>query len=451
MGSEPFADQGRLATDDARETALDCLAAGIEAALPETLVDDRVAVQDGTLSVTGLEGRLTEELTSVEDVVLVGGGNAAGGLAAALAAELGDWLSHGVVVTDEPSVDPDRVEVRSGTHPMPSATGVEHTQRVLAAADAAGADDLVIAVITGGASALLAAPADPLTVDDLRATTAELLACGASIDEINAVRKHCSAIKGGQLARTAAPARVCTLAISDVVGDDPSVIGSGPTVPDPSSYTDAQAVCERYDLTLPDAVEAHLAAGSAGGRPETPSAADPCFARVETHLLGSNWTALAAAREVARSRGYEPLVLSSRIRGEAREAAVSHVAIAEEIRATGTPVEPPAVVLSGGETTVTLGEEPGAGGPNQEFVTSAGLELDEDGIVVASVDTDGIDATDAAGAMVDTATVPVDDGRQALDANDVTPCLEASDALIRTEPTGTNVNDLRVVIVPADS
>lgn len=452
-----YRDRDTLAPTTAHDVALECLAAGIEAAQPAARVADSITVRDTTLTAESVDGTTTEyDLTSYDDIVLLGGGNAAGHLAAALedVAELGERLAGGVVVTDDPA-DTTAVDVLSGEHPIPSVDGVEHTRRVLERAAAAGEDDLVLATLTGGGSALLAAPAAPLSLPDLQAVTEQLLACGASIDEINAVRKHCSAIKGGQLARVAAPATVVTLALSDVVGDDPSVIASGPTVPDPSTYADALEVCERYDLDVPQSVREHLEAGAAGERAETPTADDPVFERTDTHVVGNGRTALEAAAETAAERGYEPLVLAAGVRGEAREAALTHAAIAAECRESGSPVSPPAVLLSGGETTVTLGDEHGRGGPNQEFVLSAALELEDRGadagIVVASVDTDGIDgATDAAGAIADATTVPARVGREALERNDALPVLNEADALVGTGPTGTNVDDLRAVVVEPD-
>ncbi|GAB3676437.1 glycerate kinase type-2 family protein [Halopiger thermotolerans] len=447
-----FENHDALAQTDAREVALECLRAGIEAAHPAVRVDETIAVHGGTLAVTAVDGTTAEyDLEEYEDVFLIGGGNAAGHFATALEGELGGRLTDGAVVTDDPS-ETDAVDVLAGDHPIPSERGVEHAERVLEIAERADENDLVIATLTGGGSALLAAPAEPLSLSDLQAVTEELLACGATIDEINAVRKHCSAIKGGQLARAAAPATVATLVLSDVVGDDLSVIASGPTVPDPSTYDDALGVLERYALDVPAAVRDHLETGARGERPETPTAGDPAFERTSAHVLGSGRTALEAARKAAAERGYEPLVLAAGVRGEAREAALTHVAIAEECRETGGPASPPAVLLSGGETTVTLGEDHGRGGPNQEFVLSGALGLEADGVVVASVDTDGIDgATDAAGAIADATTVPEADGRDALERNDALPTLDDADALLRTGPTGTNVNDLRVIVVdPAE-
>lgn len=284
-------------------------------------------------------------------------------------------------------------------------------------------------------------------------------------------------MKGGQLARAAAPATTVTLAVSDVIGDPLDTIASGPTVPDPSTYADALAVLDRYDLDAPATVRERLRAGAAGELPETPIADDPAFDRSAAFVVGNGRTALDAAASAAADRGYEPLVLSASVRGEAREAGTTHVAIAEECAARGSPIEPPAVLLSSGETIVTLGDaaDPGTGGPNAEFAASAGLALaegplgDGDGgggggddghgdgnggghsdprVVVASVDTDGLDGpTDAAGAIADATTLDPDAARDALDRHDAYPLLDDADALLRTGPTGTNVNDLRAIVV----
>jgi len=442
------ANRESVAPTATHDVALDCLIAGIEAGHPVNRVRETIAVEANKLQIEGADGSTGEyDLDWYDEIVLVGGGNASGHFAAAIEDELGEWLTGGAVVTDDP-VETTTVDVLPGAHPVPSQAGVESTRHVLDIVDEAGDDDLVLAAITGGGSALLGAPAGSLTLSDLRAVTEELLACGASIDEINAVRKHCSAIKGGQLARAGAPATVVTVVLSDVVGDDLSVIASGPTVPDPSTYVDALAVIDRYDLDIPESVRAHLQAGADGDRAETPTAAESLFDRTRAYVLGSGRTALDAARETARERGYTAEILASGVRGEASESARTHVAIAAECQERGSPIAPPAVVLSGGETTVTLGDDHGAGGPNQEFALSAALDLERDGIVVASVDTDGIDGvTDAAGAIVDGSTVPEEAGRRALDRNDALPVLDDANAVISTGPTGTNVNDLRVMVV----
>jgi glycerate 2-kinase len=431
-----------ISRSPAHDLALDCAAAGIAAAHPRRVVHESVTLDGDSLRV----GDATYDLAGRE-VVVLGGGKAAGELAAALEDVVGDRLRGGAVVTDEP-VETDRVDVLPGDHPVPSETGVESTRELLAAADAAGRDVLVLAMVAGGGSALLAAPAG-VSLADLRATTEALLESGAPIADVNAVRKHLSAVKGGRLARRAAPAEVVSLVVSDVVGNDLDVIASGPTVPDSSTFADATDALGRHGVAVPDAVAERLAAGAAGDHEETPGPTDPAVADANVHVLADGFTALAAARDVAPARGFETVVLSSRIRGEAREAALTQAAVAEECHASGNPVEPPAVVLSGGETTVTVRGN-GEGGPNQEFALRAAVEFaDETAAVLAALDTDGRDgATDAAGALVDADTV--EDASAALDAladNDASRYLDDRDALVETGPTGTNVNDLRVLVV----
>lgn len=433
-----------LAKSPAHRVALDCVEAGIRAAHPERTVEAAVGVEGSTLHV----GDEAFDLDQYDEVRVVGAGNAAGQVALALERVLGDRIDGGAVVTDDPA-ETDRIDVLPGDHPLPTQRGVESTRTVQQAAEDAGADALLLAVVAGGGSALLAAPATGIELDDLRATTDALLASGATIDEINAVRKHLSAVKGGLLARRAAPATTVGLVLSDVVGDDLSVIASGPLTPDPSTYGDALTVVDQYGLDLPDAVTDHLRRGDAGDLPETPDEGDAAFDRTTTHVIASGFTALSAAAEVATERGYDATVLSSRVRGEAREAAKTHVAIGEEVLVTGNPVEPPAVLLSGGETTVTVRGD-GEGGPNSEFALSSALELRDEGIVVASVDTDGIDgATGVAGAIVDRGTVAGrrDEAAKALANNDACAPLEEAETLIETGKTGTNVNDLRVLVV----
>lgn len=444
-----ISNRASLSRTDGHELALDCLAAGIEAAHPESIVENTVSVRDGTVHIDGVSDDESAEydLQQYENVYVVGGGNAAGHLALALEESLEPWITAGAVVTDDPA-GTSVIEELQGDHPIPSERGVRSARRVLELAEEADEDDLVVTCITGGGSALLPAPAEPLTLTDLQTVTEALLECGASIDEINAVRKHCSSIKGGQLARAGAPATIVSVVISDVVGDDLGVIASGPTAPDPTTFADALDILDRYNLSVPDAVTAYLEAGDRGERLETVSPSDPLLDSVHTHVIGNGRTAINAVRDVAATRGYEPLVLSSRVRGEASEAALAHVAIAEESSETGAPVEPPAVLISGGETTVTLTDEHGHGGPNQEFVLSGAIETDSDGIVIASVDTDGIDGgTDAAGAVAAPSDVPHDEGRTALANNNAFSLLKAADSIVYTGPTGTNVNDLRVLVV----
>nr|WP_123537077.1 DUF4147 domain-containing protein [Halosimplex salinum] len=436
--------RAELARTGAHEVVLDCLEAGIAVARPERVLTDALALSGDQLRIAGD----VYDLEAFDQIVVLGGGKAAGQVAAALESLLGDAVDGGCVVTDDP-VETERVDVVEGAHPVPDEAGAKGAREVRARAESADDRTLVFAVVTGGGSALLPAPADDLSLRDLCETTDALLEAGADIGEINAVRKHCSAIKGGRLAAAAAPATVVTLAFSDVVGDDLGVIASGPTAPDPTTYADALAVLDRYDLDVPAAVRSSLESGAAGDREETPdSEAD--FEHVRYHVLADAWTALDAARAVAEEAGYQTVVLSSRVRGEAREQGLAHAAVAEEIAATGNPTEPPAVVLSGGETTVTVRGD-GSGGPNQEFALRAALELPA-GAVLGAVDTDGRDGgTDAAGALVDGETIgdsaDASAARDALADNDAEPFLAGRDALVRTGRTGTNVNDLRALLV----
>ncbi len=435
-------DRAVLADTPARETALACVDAGIDAARPARVVADEVAVDGETLRVADA----TYDLAGYERIVVLGGGNAAAHVASALVDVLGDRLDGGVVVTDDPVDVPD-VDVLPSDHPVPSERGVASTADLLDATRGYDAETLVLAVITGGGSAVLPAPADGLSLAALQATTEALLRSGAPIHAVNAVRKHCSALKGGRLARALAPATVATLVFSDVVGNDLDVIASGPTVPDTSTYDDALAVLDDYAVDVPAPVRDHLERGARGDLPETPSEGDPAFEAVDTHVLADGSTALAAASHAARERGYEPLILSSCIEGEAREAGGVHAAIGAEAATSGDPVDPPAVVLSGGELTVTVDGD-GDGGPNQECALAAAHRL-PDGAAFACVDTDGIDgASEHAGALVDSETVgdPAD-ARAALRDNDAGGFLAGRNALLRTGPTGTNVNDLRVLVV----
>ena len=433
----------RVGGTEGRELALDCIEAGIDAADPATVVPAHLSVDGDQLTVVDE----TYDLGEYERVVVVGGGNAAATVASALERVLGNRLSDGVVVTDNPT-DTETVSVLPSDHPVPTQQGVESTRELLAAAEDASETDLVLAVVTGGGSALLPAPADGVSLADLQQVTESLLASGATIHEMNAVRKHLSDVKGGRLAATFAPATVVGLLLSDVVGNDLDVIASGPITPDESTFGDALDVIGQYDVDVPDAVRARLRAGADGERSETPTADDPTFESVTVHVIADGHTALDGAASVARDRGYEPLVLSSRVRGEAREAAKTLTAIAEECAATGSPMDPPAVLLSGGETTVTIRGN-GRGGPNQEFALSAAVELSVPGVTVASVDTDGIDgASDAAGGLVTSETdIPTAEGRDALADNDAGSLLERYDGVVLTGATNTNVNDLRVIVV----
>jgi hydroxypyruvate reductase len=352
----------------------------------------------------------------------------------------------------------DRIEVVEASHPVPDAAGQRAASRILEMARALGPDDQLVFLASGGGSALLALPARGLTLDDKQAVTRALLRSGATIGEINTVRKHLSAIKGGRLAAAAAPASVVTLAISDVPGDDPAVIASGPTVPDPTSFADARAVLAKYRIDEPRSVIAHLAAAA----DETPKPGDAIFANARYTLIASPQQALAAAADAALGQGVVPIVLSDRIEGEARDIGLMHAAIALQLhagrfRVGADPVALPAVLLSGGETTVTVRGH-GRGGRNSEFLLSLCAALANDrggapGISAIACDTDGIDGTeDNAGAIL----LPDSIARAAAAGTSVKAALAENDAygffralgdLIVTGPTLTNVNDFRAILV----
>ncbi|TAN60851.1 MAG: glycerate kinase [Magnetospirillum sp.] len=342
-----------------------------------------------------------------------------------------------------------RIEVVEAAHPVPDAAGVAAAGRILEMVGGLGRDDLVLCLISGGGSALLVAPAPGITLEDKRAVTSALLRSGATIGEMNCVRKHLSAIKGGRLAAAAAPARLVTLAISDVPGDDPSVIASGPTIADPTTFAEAQAVLTRHGVTPPDAV-ARLLAAAAG---ETPKPGDAAFARTTFQVIATPQMALESAAVAALSGGYLPLLLGDAIEGEAREMARVMAGIARSIRTHQHPVPAPAVILSGGEATVTL-KGRGRGGPNAEFALALALALKgERGIHAIACDTDGIDGSeDNAGAIIgpDTlaraAALGLDPAARLAD-NDSHGLFAALGDLVVSGPTLTNVNDFRAIVV----
>lgn len=422
-----------------KTTALDCLEAAVAAANPERAVRDRLAVETDTDRLR--LGDDAVDLSRFDRIVVAGGGKASVAVARGLESVVGERLDAGAVVTDDQPDDPGltHTEVAVGDHPIPSERSVAGTARVQSLLDGATDRTLVLAPVTGGASALLCDPIDGISLDALRATNTALLESGAAIDEINAVRTRLSAVKGGGLARLAEPATVVSLLVSDVVGDDPATIASGPFVPDPATDADARTVLSRYDLDVPAAVRERLAG-------DTHDQGTDEFDHVRTVMLVTNRTAIDAASETAHSNGYQPLVLSTSMRGEAREIALAHVACAEECRTSGDPIEPPAALLSGGEATVTVTGD-GTGGPNTEFALAGAIELPE-GVALLSADTDGRDGgTDAAGAVVDGATVEDPEAaRAALADNDAYTHLDARDALVSLDST-TNVNDLRVVLI----
>jgi glycerate 2-kinase len=383
-------------------------------------------------------------------VVVIGGGKSAAAMAAALEDAWPDVPLEGVVVTRYGHAVPTKkIEVIEASHPIPDVNSQKGAQRLLDQVKGLTKDDLVIALMSGGASALLAAPAPGLTLNDKQAINKALLACGANITEMNAVRKHLSAIKGGRLAAAAAPARIITLAISDVPGDDPAVIGSGPTVPDRTTFADARALIARYGIIPSAAVATHLAR-DADETPKPGSLPHTEFCMIATPLM-----ALQAAAKAAESMGFTALILGDALEGEAKEMGNVMAGIARSIRDHGHPVKAPAVLLSGGETTVTLGAGPyGQGGRNTEFLAGLAVALDgAPGIWAMAGDTDGVDGmNEVAGAILTPDTLARLralglDARSMLAGHDSHTLFKSVGDSIVTGPTLTNVNDIRAVLI----
>jgi len=382
--------------------------------------------------------------------IVVGCGKSAAVMAAALEDAWPDVALEGVVVTRYGhSVPTRRIEVVEASHPVPDANSERGARRLLERTQGLDPNDVVLALISGGGSALCAAPAAGLTLADKQAVNRALLASGANITEMNCVRKHLSAIKGGRLAAAARPARVLTLAISDVPGDDPAVIASGPTVPDPTTFADARAIVARYGIDLPPQVAARLKQDE----DETPKPGD--LPNSEFRMIATPMIALNRVAETARSLGVEPVVLGDALEGESQQMGIVMAGIARSVRTHGRPVAAPAVILSGGETTVTLGKgSAGHGGRNTEFLLSLAVALGgATGIWAISGDTDGLDGMDdIAGAIVTPDTLARArakglDPRAMLAGHDSHSLFDALGDAVRTGPTLTNVNDIRAILI----
>jgi glycerate 2-kinase len=381
--------------------------------------------------------------------IVLGAGKAAAAMARAVERHMSGPIEGLVVTRYGHAVPCARVEVVEAAHPVPDAAGRAAARRILEYAESAGTDDLVLCLISGGASALLALPADGLALEDKQAVNRALLASGADIAQMNAVRKHLSAIKGGRLAAAAHPAKVVSLLISDVPGDDPAVIGSGPTVPDPSTFADAQAILRQYGIEPPAAVLEHLRAA----KDETPKPGDARLAGAKTIIVARPQASLEAAAARAQDAGITPVILGDALEGEAREVGEVLAGIALEVRRHGQPAPSPCVLLSGGETTVTV-RGGGRGGRNAEFLLALAIHLNgAPGISALAADTDGIDGSeDNAGAIAlpDTlarARVKGLDARAMLADNDAYGFFADLGDLVITGPTLTNVNDFRAILV----
>ncbi|MBE1207214.1 glycerate kinase type-2 family protein [Aminobacter carboxidus] len=381
--------------------------------------------------------------------IVIGAGKGSAQMAAVFE-KAWDGPLEGVVVTRYGFAAPcERIRIVEASHPVPDANGLEAAKLLLETVSGLSEDDLVVALVSGGGSALLPSPAGPLTLADEIAVNEALLASGTPISAMNTIRKHISGIKGGRLAAAAWPARVVSLVVSDIPGDNPALVASGPTVPDEATRADALRMIETYRIALPANVMAHINSAAA----DAPQPSDPRFARNEVHVIASAAVSLDAAAEAARKQGVETVILSDAIEGEAREIGSVHAAIAREVATRNRPFNKPVLILSGGETTVTLRAK-GKGGRNSEFLLAFAIGIDGlSGIEALAADTDGIDGSeDNAGAFADGSTVSrmhaaSVDAKAMLAANNAWTAFNAIGDLFVPGPTGTNVNDLRAILV----
>jgi glycerate 2-kinase len=433
------------------------LTSAIEAVVPHHFFPRRILLRRHALAIRD-DSKIIHryDLRDFKRIVVLGAGKAAARMAEACEAIFGPRIEQGLVITKYGHARPlARIKLLEAGHPLPDAAGRRGARAVIARLQQSRPEDLILFLTSGGCSALLPSPTPPLTLKEKQRLTTLLLRSGASIQEINAVRKHISQTKGGQLAKLAYPATTINLIISDVVGDQLDSIGSGPFVPDPSTFQEAWKVLEKYRLlkTAPRAIVNHLKAGVRRQTPETPKPGDPCFRKVRNCILARNRDALKAAAARARALGFTPLVLTSQIQGEARELARFYGALAKEIHQAGHPARPPVCLISGGEPTVTIRGK-GLGGRNMELALAVALEIRGlPGTVFLSAGTDGTDGpTDAAGAVVDGRAW--DRARQQgvnpeehLANNNAYNFFKEADGLVITGPTGTNVMDVHLLLI----
>jgi glycerate 2-kinase len=437
--------------ENVKDTCLAIFRAGLKAVDPYEATKRILRLSGEGLQV----GDRNYHLGDFKRIVVIGAGKAGAPMTQAVEEILGDRIEEGMIVVKYGYTAPlKKVKLIEGGHPIPDEAGQHGAGELLKIVNGLGKEDLVFCLISGGGSALLPAPVDGVSLGEKQETTRILLESSASIHEINAIRKHLSRIKGGWLAKTVAPATMITLVLSDVIGDDLDVIASGPTVGDRSTFSDCLKVIEKYQLKdqIPSAVMEYLRKGAAGTAQETPKPDDSIFRTGLNLIVGSNMQCLEAAERKAQKLGYQTLILSSLVEGETREVAAVHGAILKEIIRTGKPLAPPACIISGGETTVTIRGK-GKGGRNQEFVLACGIEIAGwEGAAVFSAGTDGTDGpTDAAGAFADWRTVEQAqaiglDPNVALQENNAYPFFERLGNLIITGPTNTNVMDVRILI-----
>ena len=438
----------------AREIVLDAVEALLDAVEPKKIVKSKVLLSNKTLCI----GEKTFDLTTFKEVIVVGGGKASGSMAEALEDILGDYVKKGLVVVPKGTANKyktRRIEIYEASHPIPDDSSIKGAKKIISLVSQAKENDLVICLISGGGSSLMALPRTGISLRDKQKVTDLLLKCGATINEINAVRKHISAFKGGQLAKAAYPATVLGLLLSDVLGDPLDVIASGPTVPDSTTFKNAINILKRYDLweKVPNSVKKVLSDGEMGLIEETPKEDSSVFNKVSNIVLGNNRLACQAAINAMKSHGLNTLFLTSFLEGEARELGIALSALAKEVLVSGNPLSPPVGIVAGGETTVTVTGN-GKGGRNQEIALAAALKIEGlSNTVMVSLSTDGVDGpTDAAGALVDSETLRRSkelglDAGAYLKNNDSYSFFSLVGGLIFTGPTGTNVNDVTMLIV----
>jgi glycerate 2-kinase len=443
--------------DEMRRMAKAIFSKALSAVEPSKILKDRIRIEKDHLLIKMDENiEKTFDLKSFDKIFLVGTGKASNSMAQVVEEIFGDWMTKGLITTKYGHLLPlKKTEIIEAGHPIPDQNGYEGAKKIKNLLKKSGPKDLVLFLLSGGGSALLPFPADGIGLKEKQEVTQLLLDCGADIKEINTIRKHISQMKGGWLAEWAYPSTVIGFILSDVVGDQLDVIGSGPTVPDPSTFEEVWEIIKKYDLLneISPSIQKHLQLGKEGKKEETPKPGEVVFEKVYNSLIGSNILALRAAEKEAKFLGFNTLILSSSIVGETRESALFHSAIAKEVISSGNPIPTPACILSGGETTVTI-KGTGLGGRNQEFALAGAIEISGiEKVVLLSGGTDGTDGpTDATGAVADHTTVDRAnsmgmDPKAYLKDNNAYPFFKKLGDLLITGPTHTNVMDVRILLV----
>lgn len=435
-----------------RQNAVDIFQAGLQAVAPGAAIKKFCQLDNEVLSVAGQ----SYPLNQFNKIFVLGAGKAGASMAKAIEEIIGNRITAGLITVKYDHLEKlNKIKIREAGHPVPDQNGFEAAQEIYQLATSADENTLVLCLLSGGGSALLPLPVTGVTLEDKQKTTRALLACGATIHEINAIRKHLSIIKGGGLARAVYPATLITLILSDVIGDDLDSIASGPCVPDSKTFSDCKAILTKYSIMdeIPPEVLNHIESGIDGNVAETPKAGQEFFKKTQNVIVASNFNALLRAKEKAEELGYNALLLSSMIEGETRDVAANHIAIAREVQLHGYPLQQPACLLSGGETTVRI-QGTGKGGRSQEFTLAAAIKMEGmDTITVLCAGTDGSDGpTDAAGAIADEKTLPRAeavslDPQEYLDNNDSYHFFDKLGDLYKIGPTNTNVMDLRIILI----